>query len=154
GGPASPLDYPSSQARQAGTGASRVSLLQELQIVTSLRGDQDPGADMPSSRDALSSRGGRSLLDTLSSREGLASWNALPLRDARPLRPTLLPDPPLAPAKAPIFAPTARLMVVVLAAGGVLGFLWMTLVSLRETPRPAAQSVAAERGPDQSAGAE
>jgi hypothetical protein len=45
-------------------------------------------------------------------------------------------------------------MVVVLVAGGALGFLWVTLVSLRETPRPAAQSVAVERAPDPLAAAE
>ena len=151
GRPASPLGYASSQARQAGTGASTVSLLQELQVVRSLQGDQDPGADMPSSRDALPSRGGRSLRDALSSREGLASRNALPSHGVPPLRPTLLPEPPLAPAKTRIFASTARLMVVILTAGGALGFLWVTLVSLRGTPRPAAQSVAAEQAPDPSA---
>ncbi len=37
------------------------------------------------------------------------------------------PEPPLAPAKTPIFASAARLMGVVgLAAGGALGFLWIT----------------------------
>jgi len=145
GGPGGPLGYASSRARQAGTtGASTTSPLQELQdkpprIVTSLRDDRDPEAslDMPSSRDAL------------------------PSHDAPSLRPTLLPEPPLAPAKTPIFASTA-LRVVVWAAGGALGFLWVTpanrqageeaaLASLRETPRPAAQNVAAERAPDPSA---
>jgi hypothetical protein len=54
---------------------------------------------------------------------------------------------------------------VVLAAGGALGLLWATPanhnageeaapVSLQETPRPAAQNVAAERAPDPSAAAE
>jgi hypothetical protein len=64
-----------------------------------------------------------------------------------------LPKPPLAPAKTLIFASIAWLTVVVLAAGGALGFLWVTranrqagenaaLVSRRETPRPAAQNAA------------
>jgi hypothetical protein len=76
-----------------------------------------------------------------------------------------LPEPPLASAKTPIFTSTVRLGIVVLAAGGALGFLWVTpanqqageeaaLVSLRETPRPAAQNVAAERAPDPSTAAE
>jgi hypothetical protein len=76
------------------------------------------------------------------------------------------PEPPLAPAKTPIFASAAWLMgVVVLAAGGALGFLWGTpanqqagdeaaLVSLREALRPAAQNVAAERAPEPLAAAE
>src|SRR5262249_43307221 len=104
GGPGSPLGYASSQAPQAGTGGSTASPLRELQIVTSLGGYQDPGAslDMPSSRNALPSRSGTSLLDALSSQDGLASRNALPSRDTPPLRPTLLPGPPLAPAKTPI----------------------------------------------------
>jgi hypothetical protein len=86
-------------------------------------------------------------------------------RGAPQLRPTLLPDPPLALAKTPVFASTAWLRGVVLAAGGALGLLWVTpanqqageeaaLVLLRKTPRPAAQSVATERAPDPSAAAE
>jgi hypothetical protein len=70
------------------------------------------------------------------------------------------PEPPLAsPAKMPVFASTAWLRGVVLAAGGALGVLWATpanqqagevaaLVSPRETPGPAVQNVAAERAPD------
>ncbi len=73
------------------------------------------------------------------------------------------PEPPLAPPKTPIFASAARLTgVVALAAGGALGFLWITsphgsrsvdqqgdevaLVSLRgiEPSRPAAT---ADRAP-------
>jgi hypothetical protein len=43
---------------------------------------------------------------------------------------------------------------VVLAAVGAFGVLWVTLASLRETPRPAAQNVAAERAAaEQAAGA-
>ena len=150
---------------------------------------------MPSSRDALPSRDGMPLRDALSSRkgvasrsalslrdtppmrshlspregvssrDGLAAQNSLPSRDAASLRPTLLPEAPLAPAKAPIFASTAWLRVAVLATGGALGFLWATpanqqageeaaLVSLRETPRPAAQNVAAMRPLDPSAAVE
>jgi hypothetical protein len=74
-------------------------------------------------------------------------------------------EPPPAPAKTPIFASTTWLRVVVLAAGGALGFLWVTpanqqaseeaaLVPLRETPRPAAQNVAAGQAPDPSTAAE
>jgi len=74
-------------------------------------------------------------------------------------------EPPLAPAKTPIFAPTAFALVVV-AAGGALGFLYGGLpakeqvgdevasVSLRETPAAAAQNVADERAPDPAAAAE
>jgi hypothetical protein len=73
-------------------------------------------------------------------------------------------EPPLAPAKTRIFAPTA-FRGVVLVAGGALGFLCVTpanqqvgeevaSVSLRETPTPAAQNVADERAPDPSAEAE
>jgi hypothetical protein len=53
-----------------------------------------------------------------------------------------------------MFTSTARLSVVVLAAGGALGFLWVTVVSLRGTTRPAAQDVAAERARDPSAAGE
>jgi hypothetical protein len=73
-------------------------------------------------------------------------------------------EPPLAPAKTRIFAPTA-FRVVALAAGGALGFLCVTptnqevgeevaSVSLQETPTPAAQQVADERAPDPPAEAE
>ncbi len=74
-------------------------------------------------------------------------------------------EPPLALEKRSILASTARLRVVVLAAGGALGLLWATpanrqageeaaLVSLRDTPRPAAaRNLAAERAPDPSAAA-
>jgi hypothetical protein len=79
------------------------------------------------------------------------------------------PEPPLAPAKTPIFGSAVRLMGVVgLAAGGALGFLWITsphgprsaavpqaadevaLVSLRpvEPSKPSIQNFAAERTPD------
>lgn len=77
------------------------------------------------------------------------------------------PEPPLAPPKAPVFASAARLTgVVALAAGGALGFLWITsphgshsaneqndevaLVSLRgvEPSRSAAQNITADRAPD------
>jgi hypothetical protein len=76
------------------------------------------------------------------------------------------PEPPLSPpVKMPIFASTARLRGVVLAAGGAIGILWATpanqqageeaaLASLRETPRPAAQNVAADAEPDPSAAPE
>jgi hypothetical protein len=81
------------------------------------------------------------------------------------------PEPPLAPAKTPIVASAARLMGVVgLAAGGALGFLWITsphgprsaaapqaaeevaLVSLRpvEPSKPSVPNFAAERTPDPS----
>jgi hypothetical protein len=80
------------------------------------------------------------------------------------------PEPPLAPAKTPIFASAVRLMGVVgLAAGGALGFLWITsphgprsagqqaaeefaLVSLRpaEPSKSSVQNVAAERALDPS----
>jgi hypothetical protein len=73
-------------------------------------------------------------------------------------------EPPLPPAKTPIFAPTA-FRVVVLAAGGALGFLYVTpanqqvgeevaSVSLRETLTPAAENVADERAPDPATAAE
>jgi hypothetical protein len=194
GGPGGPLGHAWSRVRQNGTtGASAASPLPDepSQIVTPLRDDRDPGASprMPSSRNALPSRGGTSLRDALSSRDGFAaqdSWlsgdakpprssqslqdrlpspDALHSRGARRLRPTRLPEPPLAPAKTPISASTAWLRGVVLAAGGVLGLLWVTpanqqageaaaLASLQETPGPAAQSVAAGRTPDPSAAAE
>jgi hypothetical protein len=93
-------------------------------------------------------------VSTASPRGGTSFRNALSSHDAPPLRPTQLPDPPLAPAKTRIFASTARLSVVALAASGALGLLWVILLSLRETPRPAAQDVATERAPDPSAGAE
>jgi hypothetical protein len=193
-GPGGPLGYAWSRARQKGrTGASAASPLQgePPQIVTSLQDGRDRGASpsMPSSRNALHSRGGQSLRDALSSRDSLAAQDSLPSGDTRPprssqslrgrlpsrdalhshdaphLRPTLLPEPPLAPAKTPAFASTAWLRVVALAAGGALGFLWVTpanqqgdkavaLVPLRETPGPAAQSVAAGRAPGPSEAAE
>jgi hypothetical protein len=183
GEPGGPLGYAWSRARQTGTtGASTASPLED---------DRDLGASpgMPSSRNALPSRSGTSLREALSSRDGLAAQDSLlsgdprpprssqslrdrlPSRDAlhsrgaRHLRPTLLPEPPLAPAKTPVFASSAWLRGVVLASGGALAFLWVTptnqqageeaaLVSLRKTPRPAAQSVAAERAPDPAAAAE
>jgi hypothetical protein len=84
------------------------------------------------------------------------------------------PEPPLAPPKSPIFASMARLMgVMVLAAAGALGFLWITsphgspvanqeatLVSLRgfepqtrsaapvAKPLPAAQEAVADPAPE------
>ena len=162
GGPGGPSNHVWSRARQTGTtGANTSSLLRDKprEIVTSLRDEQEPGASlrMPSSRDALASRGSTSVRDALSSRGNLVSRNAL--------RPTLLPEPPLAPAKTPVFASTAWLRGLVLVAGGALALLWVTPanqqadeeaapVSLRQTPRPAAQSVAAERAPDPSAAAE
>jgi hypothetical protein len=75
------------------------------------------------------------------------------------------PEPPLAPPKTPIFASAARLTgVVALAAGGALGFLWITsphgshstadqqgeevaLVSLRGI-EPSRPGVTADRSPD------
>jgi hypothetical protein len=74
-------------------------------------------------------------------------------------------EPPPAPVKTPIFVSTARLRGVILAAGGALGFLWVTpanqqageeaaLASLRDTSRPEAQTFAAERAPDPLAAAE
>jgi hypothetical protein len=84
------------------------------------------------------------------------------------------PEPPMAPAKTPIFASAVRLMGVVgLAAGGALGFLWITsphgprsagsqgaeeyaLVSLSsvEPSKPSTQSAAPERMPDPSPSAD
>src|SRR5262249_31903275 len=112
GGPGGPLRYASSRARQTGTtGAATASLLREISGQTSpdrnaSSGRSDPGAslDMPSSQDALPSRGVNSLRDALSSLEGLASRNAVLSSDTLPLRPTLLPEPPLASAKTLIFA--------------------------------------------------
>jgi hypothetical protein len=89
--------------------------------------------------------------------------------------PDQTPEPPLAPAKTPIFGSAVRLLGVVgLAAGGALGFLWITsahgprsaavpqtaeevaLVSLRpvEPPKPSVQNFAAERTPDPSPSAD
>jgi hypothetical protein len=194
GGPDRPLGYAWSRTRQTGTtGAGAASPLEDEppQVVTSLQDDRDPGASpgMRLSRNALPSRGGTSLLDALSSRDGLAAHDSLlsggtrpprsspSLRDRLPsrgglhsrdtphLRPTRLPEPPLASAKTPVFASTAWLRGVVLAAGGALGLLWVTPanqqaveavapVPLQETPTLAAQSVAAGRAPDPSAAAE
>jgi hypothetical protein len=171
GGAGGPLDYAPSWARRAGTtGASIVSPLQELQdlsrqIVTSVRDDRDPGTPLglPSSRNGLASlnplssrdiapkRSALSQRQAFFSRDSFAAQDSLLARDASRLRPTLLPEPPLARAKSSIFAATARLRVVVLVAGGALGFLWLTAVPLRETPRPAFQDVPAERVPDPSA---
>jgi hypothetical protein len=83
------------------------------------------------------------------------------------------PEPPLTPTKTPVFASAVRLMGVVgVAAGGALGFLWITsphglrlpslqageevaLVSLRETPtRSAAENIAAQRAPASSRSAD
>jgi hypothetical protein len=82
------------------------------------------------------------------------------------------PAPHLAPPKTPMFASVVMLMGIVgVAAAGALGFVWITSphglhspnlqagkkvapVSQRETPRPAAENVAAERAPDPSAAAE
>jgi hypothetical protein len=75
------------------------------------------------------------------------------------------PQLPLAPEKTRIFASTARLRVVALAAGSALGLLWASpanqtagteavQVLMREAPRPAAQNVAVERAPGPSAAAE
>jgi hypothetical protein len=106
-----------------------------------------PSRDIAPMRSALSQRGG-----VFS--HGFAVQDSLLARDAPRLRPTLLPEPPLARAKAPIFAASARLRVVVMAAGGALGFLWLTVVPLRETPRPKFQDIAAEHVPDPTATAE
>ncbi len=49
------------------------------------------------------------------------------LRSRLALSPDQMPEPPLYHGKTPIFAVVARLMgVMVLAAGGALGFLWIT----------------------------
>jgi len=95
-GPGDLSGYAPSRARQRVTaGASTALPLQEFpaQIETPLGDDRHPAASpgMPSSRDASPSCGGMSLRDALSSREGPASWNALPSRDAPPLPPTLFP---------------------------------------------------------------
>jgi hypothetical protein len=98
-------------------------------------------------RSALSQR------EAFFSRDSFVAQGSPLARDASRLRPTLLPEPPLARAKASIFAATAPLRVVVLVAGGALGFLWLTAVPLRETPRPAFQDIAAEGVPDPAAAA-
>jgi hypothetical protein len=106
--------------------------------------------------------------------EGDAAMRDLRARLA--LAPDQMPEPPLYPAKAPIFAVVARLMgVMVLAAAGALGFLWVTaphaalpdgqaagqtggevaLVSLRgieaSKPAPSAEKVRTERVPEAQA---
>jgi hypothetical protein len=103
--------------------------------------------------------------------EGDAAMRDLRARLA--LAPDQMPEPPLYQAKAPIFAVVARLVgVMVLAAAGALGFLWVTaphaalpdgqvagqtggemaLASYRgiEVPQPApsAQNVKTERVPE------
>jgi hypothetical protein len=136
--------------------------------------DSRPMRSSLSPRERASSQDGLAAQDSLLSveprtphssqslRDRLASRDALHSRDVPHLRPTLLPEPPLAPAERPIFASTAWLRGVALAAGGALGLLWVTpanqkageevaLMSLRKTPRPAAQSVAAARAPDPAA---
>jgi hypothetical protein len=172
GGPGRPLDYAPSWARQAETTGTRTTspLLesqdQSPQIVTSVCDDRAAGASlgMPYSRKGLAptnplpSRDIAPMRPALSQREGVfprrgfAAQDRLLSPDAPPLRPTRLPEPPLARAKAPIFA--ATLGVVVLAGAGALGFLWLTALPLRETLRSAAQHVAAERVPDPSATAQ
>jgi hypothetical protein len=80
--------------------------------------------------------------------------------------------PPLAPSKTPIFASAVRLIGVVgLAAGGALGFLWITSphgprlagqlageevarVSLLEPARPSVANTATDRTPDPSPAAD
>jgi hypothetical protein len=95
--------------------------------------------------------------------EGDAALKALRLRLAADPTDQGL-EPPLPRANTRIFAPTA-FRVVVLAAGGALGFLYVTpanqqvdeevaSVSLQETLTPAAENVADERAPDPSAAAE
>jgi hypothetical protein len=65
------------------------------------------------------------------------------LRTRLAMAPTdLTPEPPLAPAKTPIFGSAVRLLGVVgLAAGGALGFMWITSP---HGPRSAALPQAAE----------
>lgn len=95
------------------------------------------------------------------------------LRSRLALAPDQMPEPPLYPTKAPIFAVVVRLVgVMILAAGGALGFLWITaphaappdnplagrpggevaLVSYRSIeapkPPPAAENVKAARTPE------
>jgi len=106
--------------------------------------------------------------------EGDAAMRDLRARLA--LAPDQMPEPPLYQAKAPIFAVVARLMgVMVLAAAGALGFLWVTaphaalpdgqvagqtggevaLVSYRgievSQPAPSAENVRTERVPEAQA---
>jgi hypothetical protein len=184
GGPGGPLGHAWSRARQTGTtGVSAASPLQDEppQAETSPRDERDlealPGRR--SSPNALPSRGGTSLRDALSSRDGFAAQDSLlsgaarpprssqSLRDRLPsrdvlhsrdtphLRPTRLPEPPLASAKTPVFVSTAWLRGVALAAGGALGVLWVTPANQQagetvapaprhETPGPAAQSAASD----------
>jgi hypothetical protein len=139
--------------------------------------DTRPMRSSLSAREGASSRDGLDAQDSQFSGDPRPPRSSQPLRDRLPLRdalhshdaphlrPTLLPEPPLASAERPIFASAAWLRGVVLAAGGALGFLWVTpanqqagkevaLMSVRKTPGPAAQSAAAERAPDTSAAAE
>jgi hypothetical protein len=160
--------------------------------------DAAPPLDLASTRNTAPPRDSASLRDTKSSRASVVTQEAvqdsatdslwkrkkrLPIfegdaamRDLRArlaLAPDQMPEPPLYPAKAPIFAVVARLMgVMVLAAGGALGFLWVTaphaalpdgqgggqtggevaLVSLRgieaSKPAPSAEKVRTERVPE------
>src|ERR1700730_17126636 len=160
--------------------------------------DAAPPLDLASTRNTAPPRDSASLRDTKSSRASVVTQGAvqdsatyprgkrkkrLPIfegdaamRDLRArlaLAPDQMPEPPLYPAKAPIFAVVARLMgVMVLAAGGALGFLWVTaphaalpdgqgggqtggevaLVSLRgieaSKPAPSAEKVRTERVPE------
>ena len=159
--------------RDPGASRDALSLRERLASRNAL-----PSRGTPPMRSPLSPREGVSSRDDLDSqdsvlsgdtpplrssqslRDSLVSQGALPSRDALSLRPTPLPEPPLASAKRPISASTAWLRGVILAAGCVLGFLWVTPANqeaalvLQRTPRPAAQSVAAERTPDPSATAE
>jgi hypothetical protein len=163
--------------------------------------DAAPPRDLASTRNTAPPRDSASLRDTKSSRASVVTQEAVQdsatdslwkrkkrppifegdaaMRDLRArlaLAPDQMPEPPLYPAKAPIFAVVARLMgVMVLAAGGALGFLWVTaphaalpdgqgggqtggevaLVSLRgieaSKPAPSAENVRTERVPEAQA---
>jgi hypothetical protein len=160
--------------------------------------DVPPSRDFASARDTAPLRDSASHRDSKPSRTAVVTQDAVQdsatdslwkrkkrppifegdaaMRDLRArlaLAPDQMPEPPLYPAKAPIFAVVARLMgVMVLAAGGALGFLWVTaphaalpdgqgggqtggevaLVSLRgieaSKPAPSAEKVRTERVPE------
>lgn len=94
------------------------------------------------------------------------------LRSRLASAPDQMPEPPIYQTKTPIFAAVVRLMgIMVLAAGGALGFLWVTaphgqvasqpgsevaLVSYRgleaRLAPPAAENITVERAPDAPSG--